>query len=123
LKPIRSFTTSVCLHKKGGKAARDERQASRKEAPVEDPGDFTTLESDIAAAIEQLRDDLSNLRAGGRFNTEVLEDLRVQPDKNSKQWVRLSDLAQVIPKGRTVQILVGEKDVCSFSIPLSSADF
>ena len=84
---------------------------SGKEEAVEDPSDFNILESDIAAAIEQLRDDLSKLRAGGRFNSEVLEDLRVQPDKNSKQWVRLSDLAQVIPKGRTIQILVGEKDV------------
>ncbi len=109
----RCFTTSPCLYKKGGKAAREERRATGTETGTEDPSDFTALESDIAAAIEQLRDDLSKLRAGGRFNTEVLEDLRVQPDKNSKQWVRLSDLAQVIPKGRTVQILVGEKDVRS----------
>ena len=62
-----------------------------------------------------MRDDLSKLRAGGRFNPEVLEDLRVQPDKNNKQTVKLSDLAQVILKGRTVQILVGEKDVDPYS--------
>lgn len=34
----------------------------------------------------------------------------MQPQKNSNQTVKLGDLAQVIPKGRTVQILVGEKD-------------
>lgn len=107
----RSFATSQCFHKKGGKAARDEQKATGKEAPAEDPSDFTSLESEIAATIEQLRNDLSKLRAGGRFNPEVLENLRVQPDKTNKQTVKLSDLAQVIPKGRTVQILCGEKDV------------
>lgn len=59
-----------------------------------------------------MRDDLSKLRAGGRFNPELLENLRVQPDKSSASKVRLSDVAQVVPKGRTVQVLVGEKDVC-----------
>lgn len=72
---------------------------------------MTTLEADIATALERLKNDLSKLRAGGRFNPEVLENLRVQPDKKSTQTVKLNDLAQVIPKGRTVQILVGELDV------------
>lgn len=58
-----------------------------------------------------MKNDLSKLRAGGRFNPEVVENLRVQPDKTSAQTTRLSDLAQVIPKGRQVQIVVGEKDV------------
>jgi ribosome recycling factor len=54
---------------------------------------------------------LSKLRAGGRFNPELLENLRVQPDKNNAERVKLSDVAQVVPKGRTVQVIVGEKDV------------
>lgn len=58
-----------------------------------------------------MKNDLSKLRAGGRFNPEAVESLRVQPDKNDKQTIKLSDLAQVIPKGRTVQVLVGEKGV------------
>jgi len=58
-----------------------------------------------------LKNDLSKLRAGGRFNPEVLENLRVQPDKSSKETVKVSDVAQVIPKGRTVQLMIGEKDV------------
>lgn len=78
----------------------------------DDPFDFSTLEGDIANSIEKLKTDLSKLRAGGRFNPEAVESLRVQPDKNNKQTIKLSDLAQVIPKGRTVQVLVGEQDVC-----------
>lgn len=69
------------------------------------------------SAIERLKDDLSKLRAGGRFNPEVLENLRVAPDKTAAtKKVKLSDLAQVVPKGRTVQVMVGEKDVSSFTM-------
>lgn len=111
----RPFSTTPPLLKKGGKAARDESKsqaASSKDShPADDPSDFSALEADIAAAVERLKDDLSKLRAGGRFNPELLENLRVQPDKNSQSKVRLSDVAQVVPKGRTVQVLVGEKDV------------
>ncbi|KAK4565470.1 hypothetical protein LTR86_004087 [Recurvomyces mirabilis] len=114
----RAFSTSPSLCKKGGKAAREEKSSttptnskgSPSTTPTDDPFDFTTLEADIASAIERLKTDLSKLRAGGRFNPEVLENLRVQPDKSSNQTVKLSDVAQVIPKGRVVQIMVGEKD-------------
>jgi ribosome recycling factor len=115
--PHRLFTTSPALQKKGAKAARDEAKttsSSSKNDPssssTEDPNDFTALEAEITASITRLKDDLSKLRAGGRFNPELLENLRVQPDKNNAQKVRLSDVAQVVPKGRTVQILVGEKE-------------
>ena len=87
-----------------------------QDAPADDPFDFSVLEADISAVIERLKNDLSKLRAGGRFNPEVLEVLRVQPDKASNQTVKLSDVAQVIPKGRIVHIMVGEQDV---SLPRS----
>jgi ribosome recycling factor len=102
------------LGKKGGKAAREEKKLAEtdEDTPLtEDPFDFSNLESEISNSIERLKNSLSKLRAGGRFNPETLENLRVQPDKQSNQTFKLSDLAQVIPKGRTVQILVGEKDV------------
>lgn len=117
-----AFSTSQCLAKgknKTGKAGKEEKQAQSSkgsnEAPADDPYDFTTLEAEIANALEKLKNDLSKLRAGGRFNPEVVENLRVQPDKSTEKTVKLSDVAQVIPKGRTVQVLVGEKDV---SIPM-----
>lgn len=110
------FSTTPNLSKKGGKAAREEKASAQKDsgsaaATAEDPSDFSALEADIAAAVERLKDDLSKLRAGGRFNPEVLENLRVQPEKSSTAKVKLGDLAQVVPKGRTVQVIVGEKDV------------
>ncbi|KAK3675717.1 hypothetical protein LTR78_004358 [Recurvomyces mirabilis] len=116
--PHRPFSTYPALFKKGGKAAREEKSSTSPTSAkgnaggtaTDDPFDFTTLEADIASAVERLKNNLSRLRAGGRFNPEVLENLRVQPDKSSNQTVKLSDVAQVIPKGRVVQIMVGEKD-------------
>lgn len=113
----RAFSTTRCLARKSVKFHREEKKAaadpkaSREAAGGGDPYDFSTLEADIASTIEKLKKDLSKFRTGGRFNPEVLENLRVQPDKTNKQTVKLSDLAQVIPKGRNVQVLVGEKDV------------
>lgn len=114
-KQTRSFSTTSQLSKKGNKAAKAAATESAspppsKSAPADDPLDFTILEAEIASSLEVLKTDLSKLRTGGRFNPELLENLRVQPDKNSNETVKLNDLAQVIPKGRTVQILVSEKE-------------
>lgn len=128
----RAFSATATYHKKGGKAAREAAAASsgsgsgsNSGASVsgsEDPSDFSALESEISKCIERLRADLSKLRSGGRFNPEVLESLRVQlggkgggSAASSSSMVKLGDIAQVIPKGRTVQVLVGEIEVCHLS--------
>jgi ribosome recycling factor len=110
----RTFSQSSITCKKGGKAARDEKHSSAPEnsSAVEDPYDFSTLEAGIQKTLTKLQDDLSKLRTGGRFNPELLESVRVQLTKDSKQSVRLGDLAQVVPKrGKSVVVLVGEADV------------
>lgn len=113
--PHRLFSTTPSLLKKGAKAARDEAKtttsSSKNDAPTEDPNDLTALETEINTTLTRLKDDLSKLRSGGRFNPDLLSNLRVQPDKTSPQKVRLSDVAQVLPKGgRALHILVGEKE-------------
>jgi ribosome recycling factor len=110
--------------KKKGKAEREKEEdeaASSKSAEVEDPYDFSTLDSGIEKVLSKLQNDLSKLRTGGRFNPEVLENLRVHLNKEGKNTERLGDLAQVLPKGgRSLMILVGEKDVSSlFTFPLN----
>ena len=80
---------------------------------MEDPFDFSTLQDGLDKVLHKLKDDLSKLRSGGKFNPEVLENIRVHLSKESKASERLGDLAQVLPKGgRSLMILVGEKDVC-----------
>ena len=56
-----------------------------------------------------MQDTLSKLRSGGRFNHELLEQLKV---KIGSQSANLGDVAQVIPRGgRQINVLVGEQDV------------
>ena len=114
---LRSFSTSQALLKRNPPGAKKTKPPHpppllRPQRQPVTPSTLTTLESDIATAIERLKNDLSKLRAGGRFNPEVLENLRVKLDKSANQTVKLSDVAQVVPKGRVVEITVWEKDVC-----------
>ena len=114
-KTSRSFSHSAFLLKKGGKQknCEDENETNEdKIEPVVDPFDFSELESGVERAQSRLKDDLSKLRAGGRFNPESVENLRVHAIKGSKDTERLANLAQVIPRGRTLNILVGEEAVC-----------
>jgi len=111
---FRNFSSNPILLKKKGRAEREkeEEAASETSGEVEDPYDFSTLESGIEKVYEKLKNDLSKLRTGGRFNPEALENLRVHLVKDSKKSERLGDLAQVLPKGgRSLMILVGETDV------------
>ncbi|KAG9229544.1 putative Hsp70 chaperone [Amylocarpus encephaloides] len=109
--PCRSFSHSPALYKKKTKADREAAEDAGPQAVAEDPFDTSILESSISKTQEKLKTDLSKLRTGGRFNPELLENLRVSLSKNSKKTERLGDLAQVLPKGgRTLNILVGEKD-------------
>ncbi|OCK73817.1 ribosome recycling factor [Lepidopterella palustris CBS 459.81] len=88
--------------------------------PTDEAYDLSMLESGILKAIERLTHDLSQLRSGGRFNPDVVENLKVQLGKGGggKEVVRLKDLAQVVPKGRLLNVIVGEKDQVK---PVSSA--
>lgn len=116
----RAFSNTPSNLKKGGKAAREATRPAEPEesTPETDPFDLSTLEADTSKAIEKLKTDLSKLRPSGRFNPELLETLRVQPQKTSNTTYPLSDLAQVVPKGRTMQILVSEE---AYVKPVASA--
>ncbi|KLJ10903.1 ribosome recycling factor [Blastomyces silverae] len=121
---VQPFSTTSHLSKKkdkGNKASRTSDSGSGSGAAEgagldgDDPFGFTQLENDIAGAVQRLKDDISKLRAGGRFNPEAIETLRVAVSmgdgKGSKETVKLGELAQVIPKGgRMLTILVGEED-------------
>ena len=135
--PQSPFSTSPYCLKRGGKqeSKRNVENAQTKSADV-DPFDLSAMEAGIHKAQEKLKDDLSKLKPGGRFNTEIIENLRVplmnqnrgksvvssgkgdkEKDKEKerekeKVTVRLGDLAQVIPRsGRLVVVLVGEEEV------------
>jgi len=122
LERIQFFCNTRSLGKKdksrGGPTDFDSHVAKSDSAATVDPLDLSFLHDGIADALKRLKDDLSKLRAGGRLNPDVIENLRVHL-KGDKESVRLGDLAQVIPKGgRTLTIMVGEEDLIK---PISSA--
>ncbi|KAJ5986836.1 hypothetical protein N7451_011201 [Penicillium sp. IBT 35674x] len=107
----RSFACSPALFKKKDKAKKASADTEPSPIAAEDPSDLTQLQTGISTAVARLKDDLSKLRAGGRFNTASLEGLKVQLSKDSQESVKLRDLAQVVPKGgRMVTILVAEEE-------------
>lgn len=83
--------------------------AARK-APTDDVYDFSNLEAGILKAMERLTHNLSELRAGGRFNPNIIESLNVTLPKGGGT-AKLRDLAQVVPRGRNITVVVGEEDV------------
>ncbi|KAG2005351.1 hypothetical protein GB937_008767 [Aspergillus fischeri] len=107
----RSFSNSPSLCKKKDKSRKLTGANTELSISSEDPYDLSSLENGIVAAVARLKDELSKLRMGGRFNTESLEDLRVSLSKGGKETVRLGELAQVVPKGgRMVTILASEEE-------------
>lgn len=66
--------------------------------------------------MEQLTHKLSQLRGGGRLNPDVVESLKVQlgsagRDGTGKETVKLGDIAQVVPRGRMLNVICGEAEV------------
>lgn len=96
--------SAIALKKSSAK-----QEASAK--AIDELYDLTILEKDISSAQDKLRDQLAKIRPSGRLQPEVIENLRVQSLKDAKEKVLLSQLAQVIPRGRQLQIFVGEKEV------------
>ena len=126
----RAFSNTQILYKKKDKARKgasseqsDDDQPSKSSGGggvPDDPSDLSQLQNDVAASITRFKDDLSKLRAGGRLNTEAIEEFRVHLSKGSKDTVKLGELAQVVPKGgRMVTVLAAEEDVSFLFLFLS----
>jgi ribosome recycling factor len=71
------------------------------------------LESQILKAIEKLTHELSQLRGGGKLNPDIVENLKVQLGTagHGKESVKLGDIAQVVPRGRVLNVVCGEEAV------------
>ncbi|OJD40805.1 ribosome recycling factor [Diplodia corticola] len=119
----RLLSASPALRKKSGKSnlsnARSDSSPPVNNAhmatPTDDAFDLSTMESSILRAMERLTHDLSELRAGGRFNPAHLEKLKVtlKPSGSAldaKEKYPLGDIALVIPKGRVVHVATGDEE-------------
>ncbi|KAF2648735.1 ribosome recycling factor [Lophiostoma macrostomum CBS 122681] len=124
----RRFTTSPPHLKKAGKANKSHARSDSSppvtdlsgSTPTDEAYDVSGLEAAILKAMERLTHDLAQLRAGGRLNPELIESLKVQlgTAREGKEMVRLRDIAQVVPKGRVVNVMASEAEHIK---PLTSA--
>ena len=76
----RLFSTSILRKKVGGGISTRDADPTKKSAsttPNDDPFDFSQLHSEIADAVVKLKYEISKLHAGGRFNPEAIESLRL----------------------------------------------
>jgi len=69
--------------------------------------------------MERLSADLNELKSGGKFNPKVLESIEVIHDKSSQETKKLREMAQLVAKGRHVNIILYDLGVstCISSFP------
>jgi ribosome recycling factor len=110
------------LYKKAGKANKSHARTDSsppvgqagQPTPTDEIYDVSELEASILKAIEKLTHDLAQLRSGGRLNPDIVESLKVQLGTagQGKETVRLGDIAQVVPRGRVLNVICGDEEVC-----------
>ncbi|KAL8818961.1 MAG: hypothetical protein Q9191_007831, partial [Dirinaria sp. TL-2023a] len=130
----RQLSTSPPLLGRGGGGKKEQKRTvginadKTKDEALDDALDFSGFQHAIGKATNHLKAQLSKLRTGG-LDLEAIESLNVNINgtasagggggggskrdgrkKREDGVVRLGDIAQVVPKGRTVVIIVGEKD-------------
>ncbi|XP_014552549.1 hypothetical protein COCVIDRAFT_19388 [Bipolaris victoriae FI3] len=115
----RGFSSNPQLQKKAGKANRSHARTDSNPpvnkgvapTPTDEAYDVSGLESQILKAIEKLTHELSQLRSGGKLNPDIVESLKVQLGTagHGKETVRLGDIAQVVPRGRVLNVICGEE--------------
>ncbi|KAK8195687.1 ribosome recycling factor domain-containing protein [Phyllosticta capitalensis] len=117
----RPLSTSPVCYKKKSKAPADDGlvqdsgpdQGNLRIACTEEAFDLSILEADCLKALEHLTHELGELRGGGRLAPHHLEKLGVQiknEKTNKKEWYKLHELAQIIPKGKFMQVVAGDEE-------------
>ncbi|KAJ9130858.1 hypothetical protein NKR23_g11994 [Pleurostoma richardsiae] len=116
--------TAVAQSKKKGKVHKlDSREASQQtkeqqpsdskgpKADPEDPFNFADIDHVYKKIDEHHEERLKKLLVGGRFNPDVVGNLRVHPDRHSSESYPLRELAQIAHRGgRNVSIIANEAD-------------
>jgi ribosome recycling factor len=91
-----------------GKATRSGGATAARE-PV-NPLDLTDVTTKLAELEAHYRDAIKKLRTGGRFNPDVIGDVKVHY-RSTKQEFRLRELAAIVPgQGRKISLLCHEEE-------------
>lgn len=93
-------------------ARKKSRGGGGSSSDVVDPLDLSLsrLEASAASALDLLKKQITAVRKGGR-DAAAIEELRVSLTKSGGGTVKLGDVAQVVPRGRVLAVVVLEKEV------------
>jgi hypothetical protein len=71
------------------------------------------LKKSIPEIIKAFKTKLAHVKVTGMnsISTKAIESLMVQPDKSSGGTVRLHDVAQVVSRGRHINVILSEEAV------------
>ncbi|KAL9051350.1 MAG: hypothetical protein Q9206_004739, partial [Seirophora lacunosa] len=125
------ITTPPHLSRQGGKKASKNTVSvnADKTSSLDyaNPSDFSALEANIETIVAGLRDNVKRIKPGG-VDVEAVGDVRVtlkkpggssssssssssdKGGKGARDVVKVGELAQVVPRGRVLVLLVGEKE-------------
>ncbi|KAK7718396.1 hypothetical protein SLS64_002349 [Diaporthe eres] len=94
-----------------GRAKDKAAQQAQSDFDREAAFDLGDVDAEYARVDERFEKRLQEFKVGGRFNPEMLGQLRVRPDRESAQSWPLRELAQVVHRGgRSVSILVSDAE-------------
>lgn len=94
-----------------GRAKEKAAQQALSEFDREAAFDLGDVDADYARVDERFEKRLQEFKVGGRFNPEMLGQLRVRPNRESAETWPLRELAQVVHRGgRSVSILVSDAE-------------
>lgn len=94
-----------------GRAKEKAAQQANSDFDREAAFDLGDVDAEYARVDERFEKRLQEFKVGGRFNPEMLGQLRVKPDRDSAQSWPLRELAQVVHRGgRSVSILVSDAE-------------
>jgi ribosome recycling factor len=99
--------------KNHGPKTRDAPDAPAPATPQEEAFDFSGLLNQISKCIERLTANLNELKSGGKFSPKLLESIEVSPDKSGPAK-KLREMAQMVAKGRHVNIILYDLGVSSW---------
>lgn len=94
-----------------GRAKEKGAQLAHSDFDREAAFDLGDVDAEYARVDERFEKRLQEFRVGGRFNPEMLGQLRVRTDRDSGESWPLRELAQVVHRGgRSVSILVSDAE-------------
>ena len=91
---------------------------AKKQAAYDHVFDMEPTKQLNRKAIDDLKAKLAETKAfGNTVDSKIIGKLMVQPDKSSPSMVKLQDVAQVVSRGRHINVILSDESVRNCTMP------